>query len=351
MTGTYKCAIVGVSGGRARGHAEAYRHIRRGALVAVSTRNRQNLDAFGDEWHIANRYTDYREMFAREKPDLVHVNTPPDMRLEIFAAAQEAGIPALIVEKPLAIDGEDYLAIADFARSAKIKIAINHQLHFHPRRLALQRLVQEGAIGDVRMLDASARMNLAFQGTHILQAIAAFHPQGNPATIFGQVSGAQGLSDTPRKHFAPDCTMAAITFEDGISAFLRVGDNAPYVLAGDQRTHVHKRIAIYGTLGSVQWTMWSWQSNIGGRTEHGEHVYAEEDILGQAAMTEAMFDWMEDETRTHPLHLGAALQDFNIVMKIYMSALNHRVETLDTVPDAGLMDALRRRLCTGLSAQ
>ena len=68
-------------------------------------------------------------------------------------------------------------------------------------------------------------------------------------------------------------------------------------------------------------------------------------------MTEAMFDWMEDETRTHPLHLGAALQDFNIVMKIYMSALNHRVETLETVLDAGLMDALRRRLCTGLSAQ
>ena len=124
MSGPYKCAIVGVSGGRARGHAEAYQHIQRGTLAAISTRNRENLDAFGDKWGVSARYTDYVEMFEREKPDLVHVNTPPDVRLEIFEAAQAAGIPALIVEKPLAIQGEDYRAIRDFAQHAKTKIAI-----------------------------------------------------------------------------------------------------------------------------------------------------------------------------------------------------------------------------------
>lgn len=337
----YKCAIVAVSGGRARGHAEAYQHIHRGQLVAISTRQRENLDVFGDRFGISARYTDYRELFAKEKPDLVHVNTPPNVRLEIFEAAEAAGIPAIIVEKPLAIQGEDYLAIREFAVQSKVKIAINHQLHFHPRRLLLQNLVQEGQIGEVRLLDASARMNLAYQGTHTLQAISAFHPTGVPASIMGQVSGTDGLQETPRQHFAPDQTLGTITFADGASAFLRCGANAPHVLAGDERVNVHKRIAVHGTRGFVHWSMWGWETGIDGKVESGSHNYPDEDILGQAAMTEAMFDWLEDEQRVHPLNLNAALQDFNIVLKVYMSALNHRTYTLEDAPQPGLINALR----------
>ena len=97
-----KSVIIGVSGGRAHGLAEAYRHVRRGRLVAVSTRQRDNLDAFGDKFGVAARYTDYHEMFEKEQPDLVHLNTPPSVRLEIFEAAEKAGVPAVLVEKPLA---------------------------------------------------------------------------------------------------------------------------------------------------------------------------------------------------------------------------------------------------------
>ena len=35
---TYKCAIIGVSGGRANGHADAYSHIPRGQLACIATR-------------------------------------------------------------------------------------------------------------------------------------------------------------------------------------------------------------------------------------------------------------------------------------------------------------------------
>ena len=213
----YKCAIVAVSGGRAGGHAEAYRHIHRGQLAAIATRQRDKLDEFGTRFGVTARYTDYREMFAKEQPDLVHVNTPPNVRLEVFKAAEAAGVPAIIVEKPLAIQGEDYLAIREFAARSKVKIAINHQLHFHPRRVALQELVQEGKIGQVRLIDASARMNMAYQGTHTLQAISAFYPDGAPVSIMGQAAGADGLRETPRHHFAPDQMLGAITFADGVS--------------------------------------------------------------------------------------------------------------------------------------
>ena len=339
---SFKCGIVGVSGGRANGHAAAYAHIPRGRLACIATRNRENLDAFGERWSVDGRYADYREMFAREKPDLVHVNTPPDVRLEVLEAAEAAGVGALIIEKPLAIQAEDYLAILEFARGCKLKVAINHQLHFHPRRQRLQELVSDGAIGALRFIDASSRMNMAYQGTHVLQSIAAFHPQGVPSSIFAQISGGQGLEESVRKHYAPDATVATLRYQDGVSALLRCGTNGAYVLAGDERANVHKKLTVYGAQGFVYWSMWGWETLIRGRHEKGSHNYPDEDILGQAAMTEAAFDWLEDDSKLHPLNLDAALLDFNIVLRAYMSALNRREETLTSQLQPRLIDALRK---------
>lgn len=338
----YKCGIVGVSGGRANGHADAYAHIARGTLACIATRNRDNLDSFGDRWNVDARYEDYREMFEREKPDLVHVNTPPDVRLQVMQAAQAAGVGALIIEKPLAIQAEDFQAIHDFAGACKTKIAINHQLHFHPRRRHLQELVHDGAIGAVRFIDASARMNMAYQGTHVLQSVSAFHPHGTPNSIYAQVSGGDGLQQGRKQHYAPDTTMATIRYEDGVSALLRCGTNGPYVLADDARTNVHKQVTVYGAAGFVHWNMWGWESSLCGKIQRGAHQYADEDILGQAAMTEAAFDWLEDDSLLHPLNLDAALQDFHILLRVYMSALHRRQETLKGELQPRLIDALRQ---------
>ena len=339
----YKSVIVGVSGGRAHHHADAYQYIKRSQLAAVSARQAEKLDEFADKYDVERRYTDYREMFEREKPDLVQVSVPPDARLELFQAAEAAGVPAMIVEKPLAIQGEDYQAIRDFANGKpKIKIAINHQLHFHPRRQALQALVQDDAIGNLRFIEASSGMNLAYQGTHSLQAIGAFNP-AKPTTVFGQVSGAAGIQPNIKQHYAPDQSLAAVEYDNGVQASLRCGDNAPRVIAG-LPIHQHKRIAVYGETGYVHWTMWGWETLINGVYAKGEHNYPDEDVLGQAAMCEAMFDWLEDEKAIHPLNLESALVDFNVILALYASALNHEVVQLPYEPEAQLVPKLRDAL-------
>lgn len=339
----YKSVIIGVSGGRAHGHADAYQHVKRGKLVAVSARQRDKLNDFADKFDVDKRYTDYREMFEKEKPDLVQVSTPPDARLEIILAAEEAGVPAIVVEKPLAIQGEDYLAIRDFAASKpRIKVAINHQLQFHPRRRHLQKLVADGAIGDIRFIEASSGMNLAYQGTHSLQAIGAFNPAA-PTTVFGQVAGANGIQPNIREHYAPDQSLAAVEYDNGVQATLRCGENAPRVPRGDA-IYQHKRIAVYGMSGYVHWTMWGWETFINGVYERGEHEYPEQDVLGQAALCDAMFDWLEDDQAAHPLNLDGALVDFNVILALYASALNHKVIELPYEPEADLVQKLRNAL-------
>ena len=339
----YKTVIIGVGGGRAHGHADAYQYVKRGRVVAVCDLQPEPLDEFADKYDVKARYTDYREMFEKERPDLTHVSTPPNVRLEILEAAEAAGVPAVVVEKPLAIQGEDYLAIRDFcARKPKLKVAINHQLQFHPRRQHLQNLVADGAIGDIRFIEASSGMNLAYQGTHSLQAIGAFNP-ATPTTVFGQVSGAKGLQPNAKEHYAPDQSLAAVEYDNGVQATLRCGENAPRVPRGDA-IYQHKRIAVYGMKGYIHWTMWGWETFIKGAYDSGDHEYPEEDVLGQAAMTEAMFDWLEDDKAAHPLNLDRALVDFNVILALYGSSLNHKVLELPYEPETNLVPKLRDAL-------
>jgi hypothetical protein len=221
----------------------------------------------------------------------------------VFEAAAAESVPALIVEKPLAIEAEDHAAMQAFASTTKIKIAVNHQLHFHPRRAWLQQRVGSGAIGEIRFVDASAGMNLAYQGTHSLEAIA---------------------------------------YEDGARAQLQCGPGAPQV--GREGIHTHKRIAVYGTRGFAHWWMWGWELGVDGRVETGSHEYPEEDVLGQARMTEAMFRWLEEDAAVHPLHLERSLEDFGVILGIYTSALRSEIVELPVTARPGLIAALRGRL-------
>jgi len=41
--------------------------------------------------------------------------------------------------------------------------------------------------------------------------------------------------------------------------------------------------------------------------EKGTQDYYGEDIIGQAGLTEAVFDWLEDESRGHPTNLETSL--------------------------------------------
>jgi predicted dehydrogenase len=184
----YKSCCLGC-GPRARGHAEAYRSVKKARLEAVCDLNAERLGKFADEFHVPRRYGDLREMLEKEKPDLLHAVTQPSLRLEVFKTAEEFGVPAVLVEKPLCLDAADYNAIAAFGKSAKTRIIVNHQLRYHPKTLELLDIVRGGEIGEVRLLDGSARYPLAGQGTHVLNLMLAYAGDRRPVRVFAQAGG------------------------------------------------------------------------------------------------------------------------------------------------------------------
>ena len=307
--------------------------------MAICDLEENLLNAMGDEFGIENRYTDFSEMLDKEKPDLLHIVTRPAIRVPLMTIAAGYPVPAVIVEKPVTIDSSDIQTIAELNSVSSTKFVVNHQLHFHPKRLELRRDVEDGRIGDVRFLEVSARLNLLGQGTHIMELMFSFNGHATPTSVLGQVSGDGGFDSD---HPAPEMTEAAITFGNGARGLILCGKSAPSVSdAGGSR---HKRISVYGTRGFIQWQMDAWERGTPDGYEHGTKSYDEEDVLGQAGLTEAVFDWLEDENRPHPTSLENSLTQFNVILGIYASALEYRTVELPYEPEGDFLERLKEAL-------
>ena len=335
-----KSAFLGC-GGRSRGHAHAYQYVKNGKLAAICDLNEERLNAVGDEFGIEKRYTDVHEMLDKERPDLLHIVTAPTLRVELMTIAAEHEVPVAIVEKPIALQGEDWKQIKELGAKCRTKFVVNTQLHFHARNLELKRDVAEGRIGEIRFIDVSARSTILDQGVHVLELGHSYNNFAAPTSVFGQVSGGRTLSS---RQPSPDIAEAAIAFENGVRAQLLCGDIAPKTTDSDS-TYAHKRISVYGTRGFVQWTMHGWErSTPESGYETGTHSYGAEDVLAQARLTDAAFDWAADEEKLHPTRLEHSLVKFNIILGVYVSALYNVAVELPFEPPNGLLDSFGYRL-------
>ena len=336
----FKSAFLGC-GGRARGHAHAYQYVKKGKYVACCDLSEERLNSFGNDFGIEKRYTDIHEMLEKEKPDLLHIVTLPTLRVPLMTIAADHNVPVAIVEKPIAIQGEDWRQLRDLNARCKTRFVVNTQLHFHPRNLELKRDVASGRIGDIRFIDVSARSTILDQGVHVLELGHSYNGWSTPTQVFAQASGAKNI---PTGQPSPDTAEAAIYFENGVRAQLVCGYYAPKSNPSDS-TYAHKRVSVYGTRGFVQWTMVGWERNTpDGGYESGSHSYGEQDEFGQAGLTDAAFELLEDESKQHPTRLELSLAQFNIILGAYVSVLNHVPVSLPLEPPDGLMDALKAKL-------
>ena len=97
----YRTGIVG--GRRGVHHARRYEGIENMKVVAICEIDDERLKTAVEELKIPG-YKDYAEMLEKEKPDIVHAVTEPTVPRHIWVEpAAEAGVKALVIEKPLAL--------------------------------------------------------------------------------------------------------------------------------------------------------------------------------------------------------------------------------------------------------
>ena len=346
----YKTAMLGC-GGRARGHADAYRFVKRGKLSAICDMDEERLNRFGDDFGISSRYTDLDEMLEKEKPDVLHIVTSPvvpssneRIRYPLMKQASDHGVPAAIIEKPVAIEGEDWKQLAGLAEETQTKFVVNTQLNFHPKNLELKKDVTEGRIGEIRFIDASARSRSAEQGGHVLQLVSSYIDDAHPVRILGQIAGSEHLNSAGG-HPGPMHAAAQVLYENGVHVSIAFGTEMAQKASDDPGVYGHKRVFVVGTKGFVHWRFSSWErSTVDGGYEGGPLNYGEQDVVAQANFTEAIFDWLEDESKVHPTHLKQSLVENNLILGMYHSGITNEIVDLPFEPPDGLMDALREKL-------
>lgn len=93
-------------------------------------------------------FSDYREMLAKTKPDVVWAFVENNRHLEIVEACAPKGIH-VIFEKPLASTLSDALEIRRLANQHGVKVMTNYQMAWWPSNYVAKQQADSGAAGEV----------------------------------------------------------------------------------------------------------------------------------------------------------------------------------------------------------
>jgi len=338
----YRSVIVGC-GPRAYWHARAYGLTNRGEVVACCDVDQERLNRFKDEFGIAG-YSDAAVMIRQEKPDLVHLVTPPDTRVELMSLVSDCGVPACIVEKPVACEVKDWRQLCELEAVTGTRFAVGKQFRFHPHLSRCRQALSEGRLGKLLLLDFSAGMNISGQGTHIIDWAMSLNEDSPVVRVFGAASG---VSMEDQQHPAPDTTMAQVVFANGVYGFWNNGFTARRV-AGDEAVYKHCRVAAYAEQGRILYEEFGrWEIVTPGGIESGETTAAEweeNNHRAQAGLVDSVFDWMEDDSKPSGTSLKRALHQWNVVLGLYASALWRKPVNIPFDPP----DDLFAELCASL---
>ena len=116
----------------------------------------EKSDRFGLE--SVRKYTDYKDMLEKEKPELVAIATESGKHASIAIECIEAGCN-IIIEKPIALSIDDANAIIEAGRNKGVVVCANHQNRFNKSIQYIRRALDEGRFGKLFHGAAHVRWN------------------------------------------------------------------------------------------------------------------------------------------------------------------------------------------------
>lgn len=143
-------AVVG-AGNRGTGYARHAAAGGRAAVTAVAEPDPVRRAAFCAEHGVdaGRAYADWRELAAVPRlADAVVIATQDSMHVEPAVALAERGY-AILLEKPMASTDHGAGVIVKAARDAGVLLAVCHVLRYAPFTMAVRRLVDQGAVGEI----------------------------------------------------------------------------------------------------------------------------------------------------------------------------------------------------------
>ena len=125
----------------------------RSELVAVASRDLNRAQSYAREWDIPRAHGSYQDLLADPGVDVIYNALPNTLHCEWTVKTAEAGKHTLC-EKPLAVTVDEVDQMMAAAEQNDIVLFEAYMYRHHPQMLKLQELVEDGTIGDVRVVRA-----------------------------------------------------------------------------------------------------------------------------------------------------------------------------------------------------
>lgn len=342
---TYTSAFLGC-GERAEIHALAYQQgVEDIRIRAICDVDHARLTAFGERFGIDARYHDVKQMLRSEKPDILHVVTRPDVRVDAIETAARRGVKGIIVEKPLALLPSHVRRIVDVARETGVKIAVNMQRRYFPSCRNLREIIADGRLGDLLFIRAVTKGNIMIMGPHMVDLLLFFLDEVSPERVW---ACARGVNGETSGHVAPANMLIRYVFPQRLVAYCEDADDC-IGTPGETCYWQHLEIDFWGTKGRAWWTQnRDWGYSVDGDAE--VHVaptgWKANDIPSQAAFTRAMARWLDDDRAVHLNCLEHAVAGCEMILAALHSAHLGEEVPVPSHADDGLCEELIRELKT-----
>jgi xylose dehydrogenase (NAD/NADP) len=120
-------------------------------LIAVASRDLERAEDYARQWEIDRAYGSYEALLEDADVEAVYISLPNSLHCEWSIRAVEAG-KHVLCEKPMSRHVGDVEAAFDAAENAQRILMEAFMYRHNPQTQRLRQLVDEGAIGDLRLV-------------------------------------------------------------------------------------------------------------------------------------------------------------------------------------------------------
>ncbi|RIK40207.1 MAG: gfo/Idh/MocA family oxidoreductase [Chloroflexi bacterium] len=236
----YRVGIIGC-GRISRFHVNGYRRVPQVAVVAGAEPEPTIRAGFGQEFGISALYADYREMLAEEPLDIVSICTWPPLHAEMVCAAAEAGVKAIICEKPMAVNLQEADRMLAACERSGTLLLVSHQRRFHPCYRTARDLVAGGEIGELVQVHGICMGDLLTDGTHNIDLLRFYAGDLPIKWVFGQID--VGEVKYRYGHLTERGAIVHFEFASGVRGLMELGSAAP---------RAYQKAYLQGTKGLIE---------------------------------------------------------------------------------------------------
>ncbi|HZQ09463.1 MAG TPA: Gfo/Idh/MocA family oxidoreductase [Anaerolineae bacterium] len=239
-------------------------------LVAIGSRNAEKGNAWAAKNHAAHVFDSYDALLASDVIDAVYIPLPNGLHKEWTVKAAQQG-KHVLCEKPLADNAAQVQEVIAARDKYGVKIMEAFMYRFHPKTLKTKQMLDDGAVGDVKLIRATfnfflrdprnIRMNKGLAGGALMDVgcypvnISRLMVGANPIAVQARAvwgeDAAKVMHDEPRVRTLPEDEGMQIGTDHTMTALLEFPNNVLALVDASFSAIEHQWLGVSGTKGHI----------------------------------------------------------------------------------------------------